>query len=93
MIVTSVCVGHHVTGLKVGAKNARRYFPRGTEEIELRLDHLCIECVLAPDFWQDQAEIQRPKIMSLARIEAVDGKGEWTGARSDDPVRKELFHP
>jgi len=62
MIVTSLCVGHHVTGLKVGAKNARRYFPRGAREIELRLDHLCIECALAPDFWQDQAEIHDPRL-------------------------------
>ena len=62
MIVTSVCVGHHVTGLKVGAKNARRYFPKGAREIELRLDHLCIECALAPDFWQDQPEIHDPRL-------------------------------
>jgi len=57
MIVTSVCVGHHVTGLKVGAKNARRYFPKGTREIELQLDHLRIECGLAPNFWQQEPEI------------------------------------
>jgi hypothetical protein len=62
MIVTSVCVGHHVTGLKVGARNARRYFPRGASEIELQLGHLCIQCGLTADFWQDQPEIHDPRL-------------------------------
>jgi len=62
MIVTSVCVGHHVTGLKVGAKNARRYFPRGTSEIELQLGHLRIQCGLTANFWQDQPEIHDPRL-------------------------------
>jgi len=62
MIVTSVCVGHHVTGLKVGAKNARRFFPKDTREIELQLDHLRIQCGLAPDFWQNQPEIHDPRL-------------------------------
>jgi hypothetical protein len=62
MIVTSVCIGHHVTGLKVGAKNARRYFPKGTREIELQLGHLRIQCGLAADFWQDQPEIHDPRL-------------------------------
>ncbi len=62
MVVTSVCIGHHVTGLKVGAKNVRRYFPKSIREIELQLDHLCIQCGLAPDFWQDQPEIHDPRL-------------------------------
>ena len=62
MIVTSIFVGHHVTGLKVGAKNARRFFPKDTREIELQLDHLRIECGLTPDFWQDQPEIRDPRL-------------------------------
>ena len=62
MVVTSVCIGHHVTGLRVGAKNVRRYFPKNIREIELQLDHLCIQCGLAPDFWRDQPEIQDPRL-------------------------------
>ena len=62
MVVTSVCIGHHVTGLKVGAKNVRRHFPKGVTEIELQLDHLCIQCGLAPEFWQDQPEIRDPRL-------------------------------
>ncbi len=62
MVVTSVCIGHHVTGIKVGAKNVRRHFPKGVTEIELQLDHLCIQCGLAPDFWQDQPEIRDSRL-------------------------------
>jgi hypothetical protein len=62
MIVTSVSVGNHVTGLKVGATNVRRYFPKGLTEIELQLDHLRIECGLKPDFWENQPEIHDPRL-------------------------------
>jgi hypothetical protein len=62
MIVSSVCIGHHVTGLKVGTTNVRRYFPKGVTEIELQLDHLCIECGLTPDFWQDQPDIHDARL-------------------------------
>ena len=62
MIVTSRCVGHHVTGLNVGATNVHRYFPRNLTEIELELDHLRIQCGLTPEFWQDQPEIHDPRL-------------------------------
>ena len=57
MVVTSQCSGHRVTGLYVGAQNVRRYFPKRVSTIELRLDHLRIECDLKPDFWNGQPEI------------------------------------
>jgi hypothetical protein len=62
MVVTSVCTGHRVTGLKVGTDNVRRYFPRRIREIELQLDHLRIQCGLSPDFWQDEPEIHDPRL-------------------------------
>jgi hypothetical protein len=62
MVVTSVFVGHRVTGLYVGARNVHRYFPKGVTEIELELDHLRIECGLSPDFWQNQPEIHDSRL-------------------------------
>ena len=88
MIVTSVCVGHHVTGLKVGAKNARRYFPRGTSEIELQLGHLRIQCGLTADFWQDQPEIHDPRLClwleSKQRIERANASALLAMNRSGE---------
>lgn len=57
MVVKTQCKGREVTGLHVGATNARRYFPKNISAIELELDHLRIECGLPPDFWNGQPEI------------------------------------
>lgn len=62
MVVTSKFVGHRVTGLYVGASNVRRYFSKRVTKIELRLDHLLIECGLTPGFWRDKPEIQDPRL-------------------------------
>jgi hypothetical protein len=57
MVVKTQCKGSEVVGLLVGAHNARRYFPKHVEAIELQLDHLRIECGLTPDFWRGLPEI------------------------------------
>lgn len=57
MVVKTQCQGNKVTGLHVGAPNARRYFPKHVAAIELQLDHLRIECGLTPDFWRGLPEI------------------------------------
>ena len=62
MLVTSQCDGSRVTGLYIGAENVRRYFPRRVERIELRLDHLRIECGLTSLFWNGQPEIHDPRL-------------------------------
>lgn len=62
MVVKTQCKGHEVTGLRIGATNARRYFPRDIAAIELQLDHLRIECRLSPDFWDGQPEIHDPRL-------------------------------
>lgn len=62
MVVSSLRNGHRVTGLYVGANNARRYFPKDVLEVELQLDHLRIECGLAPNFWQEEPEIHDPRL-------------------------------
>jgi len=62
MLVTSQCDGSRVTGLYVGADNVRRYFPKRFSRIELRLDHLRIECGLSPHFWNGRPEIHDPRL-------------------------------
>jgi hypothetical protein len=62
MVVKTQSKGRGQTGLHVGVANARRYFPRDTSVIELQLDHLQIQCGLAPGFWQDQPEIYDPRL-------------------------------
>src|SRR5580704_14372549 len=62
MVVTSKSIGRRVTGLYVGATNVRRYFSKRATQIELKLDHLLIECGLSPNFWQDDPEIYDPRL-------------------------------
>ena len=62
MLVTALRAGREISGLRVGAANVRRHFPRQVETIELHLDHLRIECGLTPDFWRDQPEIRDPRL-------------------------------
>ena len=50
MVVKTQVNGTGVTGLHVGAKNVRRYFPKNVDTIELQLDHLKIQCGLSPEF-------------------------------------------
>ncbi len=62
MVVKTQCKGCEVTGLEVGQKNVQRYFPKHVDVIELQLDHLQIQCGLAPEFWEGQAEIKDPRL-------------------------------
>ena len=58
MVVKPQLTGTEVTGLRVGSRNVRRYFPKSVRVIELQLDHLQIQCGLAPEFWQGEPEIR-----------------------------------
>lgn len=62
MVVETQCNGHDVSGLRVGADNVRRFFPRRIPSIELQLDHLRIECGLDADFWNGHPEIRDPRL-------------------------------
>jgi len=62
MLVSLQCNGNRVTGLYIGADNVRRYFPKRVSRIELRLDHLRIECGLGPHFWNGRPEIHDPRL-------------------------------
>jgi hypothetical protein len=57
MVVKTQLRGNEVTGLRVGSRNVRKYFPRDIRTIELQLDHLHIQCGLSPEFWRGEPEI------------------------------------
>jgi hypothetical protein len=55
--------------------NVRRYFSKGVTAIELQLDHLRIECGLAPNFWHDQPEIHDPRLCLWLESKHFNGNG------------------
>ena len=74
MVVKTQCRGREVTGLIVGAYNARRYFPKNISAIELQLDHLRIECGLTPEFWRGRPEIRDPRLCAWLASKEFNGK-------------------
>jgi len=62
MVVKTQSKGRGVTGLHVGVRNVRRYFPKHISSIELQLDHLQIECWLKPNFWRNEPDIFDPRL-------------------------------
>ena len=62
MVVTTQENGREVLGLRVGAANARKYFPRDMGAVELLLGDLRIECSLPSNFWNGQPEIRDPRL-------------------------------
>jgi hypothetical protein len=82
MVVKTQSRGHGLTGLNVGNQNVRRYFPKGTQNIELQLGHLRIQCGLKPDFWQGQPEIYDPRLCAWLESKNLHG----TAARTPVPL-------
>ena len=62
MVVKAQYDGRRVSGLYIGVNNVRRYFSKRAAAIEFQLDHLRIECGLAPRFWDGQPEIHDPRL-------------------------------
>ncbi len=62
MVVKTQSKGRGIIGLHVGVSNVRRYFPKGTQAIELQLGHLRIQCGLKADFWHGQPDIYDPRL-------------------------------
>jgi hypothetical protein len=73
MVVRAQSKGQGLTGLHVGTDNVRRYFPKNVSTIELELDHLRIQCGLAPDFWQGQPEIHDPRLCAWLETKHMHG--------------------
>jgi hypothetical protein len=74
MVVRTRSKGQGLTGLHIGADNARRYFHKDNPVIELQLDHLQIQCGLEPDFWQDQPEIHDRRLCAWLESKRLTGK-------------------
>ena len=74
MVVKTQCKGRAFTGVEVGAGNVRRYFSRDIDVIELHLDHLLIQCGLAPDFWEGQSEIRDPRLCAWLESKNFNGR-------------------
>ena len=81
MVVTTQLRGGEVTGLHIGARNVRRYFPKGLRVIELQLDHLQIQCGLSPDFWNGQPEIHDPRLCEWLDFKVFRRTGEHKQVR------------
>ena len=62
MVVRTQSKGGRITGLYVGALNARRHFPRAMSCVDLELGHLHIQCELQPEFWNGSPEIRDPRL-------------------------------
>jgi hypothetical protein len=76
MVVKTQSKGIGVTGLLIGMDNVRRYFPRQVSVIELKLDHLQIQCGLPPDFWQGEPEIHDPRLCAWLESKHMRGKSD-----------------
>ncbi len=74
MVVKTHCKGRAFMGVEVNASNVRRYFPEGADVIELRLDHLLIQCGLAPAFWHGQSEIRDPRLCAWLESKNFNGR-------------------
>lgn len=75
MVVKTQFKGGEVTGLHVGARNVRRYFPKSIHVIELQLDHLQIQCGLSPEFWHGQPEIHDPRLCEWLGFKGFFNRG------------------
>lgn len=73
--------GRGISGLYVGTDNARRHFPKDISVIELQLDHLRIQCGLAPDFWQGQPEIYDPRLCAWLETKHMHRTRDRTSVR------------
>jgi hypothetical protein len=92
MVVKTQLRGGEVTGLHVGARNVRRYFPKRIRTIELQLDHLQIQCGLPPDFWNGQPEIHDPRLCEWLDFKVARPMGERKQVNlSMTPAGKNVF--
>ena len=91
MVVKTQSKGHGVTGLRVGSNNVRRYFPKGTKDIELQLGHLRIQCGLKPDFWQGQPDIYDPRLCAWLESKNLHGTANRTVPLAMIPAGENSF--
>lgn len=102
MVVTTQENGREVVGLRVGAANVRRYFPRDMRAVELLLGDLRIECNLSPSFWNGQPEIRDPRLGAWLKFKVTRARAnrkpvalamEQAGATNTFTLRSLPFWP
>lgn len=92
MVVKTQLKRGEVTGLHVGARNVRRYFPKTVQVIELQLDHLEIQCGLSPEFWHGQPEIHDPRLCEWLDFKIIHHLGGQREVRlAMTPAGKNVF--
>jgi hypothetical protein len=92
MVVKTQLKGSEVTGLHIGARNVRRYFPKRVRVIELQLDHLQIQCGLSPEFWHGEPEIHDPRLCEWLGFKVIHHIGRRKDVRlAMIPAGKNIF--
>ncbi|HVX57622.1 MAG TPA: hypothetical protein VHA37_07880 [Candidatus Saccharimonadales bacterium] len=86
MVVRTQKNGTDIPGLRVGASNARRYFPKSMGTVELRLDDLRIQCALPRSFWAGKPEIYDPRLGEWLKFKVLQD------CRQADSVALHLVH-
>ena len=76
MLVKTQLRGGEITGLHIGARNVRRYFPKRIRVIEIQLDGLQIQCGLSPEFWNGQPEICDPRLCEWLDFKVIHRMGQ-----------------
>lgn len=71
MVVRTQSNGINDFGLRVGTANARRYFPRSMDAVELRMDDLHIQCQLPASFWNGSPEIYDPRLCAWLKFKVL----------------------
>ena|ERR1035438_1868853 len=74
MVVKTQSNGREVTGLYIGAANAKRHFSQRSSAIDLRLGELQIQCSLPANFWGDVPEIHDPRLSEWLQFKVLHGQ-------------------
>jgi hypothetical protein len=74
MVVKTHKDGRDHIGLLIGTANARRYFRKHAQTIDLKLDDLEIQCTLSPDFWEGRPEIYDPRLSEWLEFKVGRGR-------------------
>ena len=92
MVVKTQSNGCEVTGLDVGVRNVRRYFPKAIRVIELQLDHLQIQCGLSPEFWDGEPQIHDPRLCEWLDFKVGHRRGDRKEVRlAMTPAGRNIF--
>ena len=93
MVVKTQLKGSEVTGLRIGARNVRSYFPKGVRVIELQLDHLQIQCGLSPRVLAGTAGNSRSPVVRMVGLQSYPQPRRAEGSQTGhDSVRQKYFY-